>query len=204
MSPRIWLSLLLLAGCSSPVPSHCAADTSCPTGQVCVAGACVTACAADKDCRNGRVCRAGRCADPVVDGGSDGATPDLASASDLASPDLTAVPSSAACFMGWQGLAGACPAPQISSAYYANSGCANTAGMFFVGSYFEYNGPDSNGGDDGPTTEGTINYVNVSRWNMLTDTMMCVTICPSCGQAGDVYLRNPDGKTSNTVTIAFH
>lgn len=232
-SARALLLVAAAAACGPAPVQHppCAADTSCVTGSVCVDGACVPGCAADKDCRDGRLCVNGRCAD-AVDAATpfDAAHPDDASAIadlavadstpapdlaavdlaspdllalDLARPDLTAVPSDSACYSGWRSLNGTCPAPVITAAYYSNSGCVGTAGMFFEGDYFEYSGPDSAGGDDGPTTGGTINYTNVTRWNMLSATAMCVTICPSCGHTGDVYVTNPDGKRSNTVTMGF-
>ncbi len=141
-----------------------------------------------------------------------GGDPDLAaSAADLAmpSPDLSPppdlappIPSEAECFTEWKAR-GNCPAPQITESYLGNN-CAGTTGVFVVGRYFQ-------SGNKFWTTNGFMPYgpysldTKLSRdtWNYLTPRVMCITTNNDAtywtGFA--IQVRNPDGKTSNSVTV---
>lgn len=118
-----------------------------------------------------------------------------------ASSDSALGPSAAVCLEGWAGYAGTCPAPQITSSYVA-SGCVGTTGWFVVGSNFQVEQRNTGTADDGPQSIGANG--DQKMWNVITTTQLCVTISAAAKAAWvghTVYVKNPDGKTSNAVIV---
>ena len=210
--------LVLIASCWLAPTTGCSTSSSrSPAG-----------CVKDTDCKGARICVFGACVDPagqpdlasidsgardltalLVDGsGVDRSAPpvDLAVAVDsFAAPDLSATPSASDCFMGWRSLGGACPAPIVTASYYTGSQCAGTAGWVFEGDYFQFDQPDPYQPilSWGPTDHGSSAYGGRNLWNKLTASYACITICVGCGSTiigADLWLTNPDGKSSNHVT----
>ena len=143
-------------------------------------------------------------------GGSDFSTggADLSSGSvdlggnvDLArAPDLA--PSGTDCFFDWK-TRGTCGAPVITASYLSND-CDGTTGVFVVGTGFQSaNQFDVNNGflEHGPyAIPGKLNR---DTWNVVTPTMLCITTAsdPTYWSGFTMQIRNPDGQTSNSVTV---
>lgn len=78
-------------------------------------------------------------------------------------------------------------------------------GCFIEGQNFQFLRDNTGIADYGPKTLGPKG--NHQHWNLLTPTKLCVTIGQAfiAGYVGkEVALLNPDGKTSNCVTIENH
>ncbi len=148
-----------------------------------------------------------------LDGGSDASTgSDAAGDGNLlrdlgANADLALRPTSAQCFMGWPSLGGACAAPIITSAG-KTSDCDGTLGWEIVGGNFEFardnsaqhladTGPELWGDD--PGVMGKLS----DSWNVLTTTRLCITSSQTGPPASHVFVVNPDGQRSNTVSYKF-
>lgn len=117
------------------------------------------------------------------------------------STDGSLGPSAALCLEGWADYAGACPAPTISSSYVA-SGCAGTTGWFVIGSNFQVQQHNTGTADYGPQSFGANGDQKI--WNVITTGELCVTISATAKSAWvghTIYVKNPDGKTSNAVTV---
>ncbi len=115
--------------------------------------------------------------------------------------DAALGPSAAACLEGWADYAGTCPAPVITSSYVA-SGCAGTTGWFVNGSNFQVEQHNTGIADYGPQSIGANG--DQKSWNVITTTQLCVTVAASAKAAWvghTIYVKNPDGKTSNSVTV---
>ncbi|MFO0578838.1 MAG: hypothetical protein U1A78_32955 [Polyangia bacterium] len=145
--------------------------------------------------------------------GSDdaGAPADLAvrdlSMPDLLLPDLTlppdlAGPTAAECFERWRMYGGTCPAPVITQAWAATTGCSGgNPGLFIEGMNFQLEMRNMGIADYGPQClEGH----DQKHWNELTTTRLCVTMNATYALSFPgkrLSVRNPDGKVSNSVTI---
>ena len=154
-------------------------------------------------------------ATPLLDlsRGSDdaGALTDLAvrdlSLPDLAVLDLTlppdlAGPTAAECFERWRMYGGTCPAPVITQAWAATTGCSGSnPGLFIEGMNFQLEMHNMGIADYGPQClEGH----DQKHWNELTTTRLCVTMNATYALSFPgkrLSVRNPDGKVSNSVTI---
>jgi hypothetical protein len=116
-------------------------------------------------------------------------------------PPDSSVPTPAQCLDGWRSLD--CAAPIITNSYVSN-GCANTTGWFIDGYNFEHLGPSGpNTADYGPQSFGANG--NQSAWNVITPNRLCVTVAAGFSSAWvghTVYVKNPDGKSSNSVVVA--
>ena len=118
------------------------------------------------------------------------------------STDTAIGPSAAACLEGWASYAGTCPAPQITSSYVA-AGCSGTTGWFVLGSNFQVEQHNTGIADYGPQSFGANGDQKI--WNVITTGQLCVTISAASKAAWvghTIYVKNPDGKTSNAVTVA--
>lgn len=136
------------------------------------------------------------------------ATADLATSADAAQPpdltppaDLTPGPTADQCLEGWRMYGGACPAPEITSSYVA-TGCVGTSGWFIDGKNFQLEQRNTGIADYGPQSFGANG--NQKHWNVITTTRLCVTISAGAKSAWvghTIYVKNPDGKTSNSVVV---
>jgi hypothetical protein len=131
--------------------------------------------------------------------GADAATGDGASTTvpEAAPPGPTAQQ----CLEGWQGYAGACPAPIIASSYVGN-GCVGTTGWFIEGQNFQLEQHNVGIADYGPQSFGANG--NQKHWNVISTTMLCVTVYAgykSSWVGHTIHVVNPDGKSSNSVVV---
>jgi hypothetical protein len=116
-------------------------------------------------------------------------------------PPPATAPTPAQCLEGWSTLNGQCAAPTITSSYVAN-GCVGTTGWFVEGNNFELERHNVGIADDGPQSFGANG--NQKHWNVITPTKLCVTVSATfksvwVGQT--IYVKNPDGKASNSVVV---
>lgn len=110
---------------------------------------------------------------------------------------------SLACFDEWKTL-GHCPAPVVTAAYLTDDCEGTTSGVFVVGSGFESSNTYAEGvgvRPNGPSFVG--GGATRTAWNVLTPTYACVTTSADPGTWANfpLTLTNPDGRTSNTVTV---
>jgi hypothetical protein len=115
--------------------------------------------------------------------------------------DAAGGPSAAACLDGWADYAGTCPAPTITSSYVGN-GCVGTTGWFVLGTNFQLEQHNTGIADYGPQSFGANG--DQKSWNVITTTELCVTVAASAASAWvghTIYVKNPDGKSSNAVTV---
>ena len=122
---------------------------------------------------------------------------DAATAPDLAVPGPTA----AQCLEGWRTYGGTCPAPTITESYVGN-GCVGTTGWFIEGTNFQLEMHNTGIADYGPQSFGANG--NQKNWNVITPTKLCVTVFAgykSTWVGHTIYVKNPDGKMSNSVVV---
>jgi hypothetical protein len=108
------------------------------------------------------------------------------------------------CFTDWQ-TRGTCGPPVLTAAYLSDD-CEGTTGVFVVGHGFEssnlFESPNDFGQPLGPKWISTPQKAG-DLWNVLTPTYACLTTSsdPSYWSGFTLQLQNPDGQTSNTVTV---
>jgi hypothetical protein len=113
-------------------------------------------------------------------GGDAGAVPIDLAVRDLAVLDLTlppdlAGPTAAECFERWRMYGGTCPAPVITQAWAATTGCSagNHPGLFIEGMNFRLEMRNMGIADYGPQAQEGFDQ---RHWNELTTTRLCVTM----------------------------
>ena len=82
------------------------------------------------------------------------------------------------------------------------SGCVGTTGWFVMGSNFQVAQHNSGIADYGPQSIGANG--DQRSWNVITTGELCVTISAAAKAAWvahTIYVKNPDGKTSNSVIV---
>lgn len=129
-----------------------------------------------------------------------------AAAADLLVADLLVVdlagPTAAMCYEGWRMYGGSCPAPIITSAWAATTGCVGAnPGLFIEGMNFQLEKRNTGIADYGPQAQEGFDQ---KHWNELTTTRLCVTMSSSYALSFPgkrLSVKNPDGKVSNSVTI---
>ncbi len=136
------------------------------------------------------------------DMGAADAGPDDLGTPDAGPEDMGSPVSPAECFEGWATLpAGTCAAPIIDESW-VGEGCVGTDGWFISGANFQLRERRTGVADRGPQSIGVNG--DQSHWNVIEPNLLCVTIYRGYADtwAGhDVYVVNPDGQSSNTVTI---
>lgn len=110
-------------------------------------------------------------------------------------------PTPAQCLEGWPSLNGRCAAPAITASYVGN-GCVGTTGWFIEGSNFELERHNVGIADYGPQSFGANG--DQKHWNVITPNLLCVAVYAgykSSWVGHTIYVKNPDGKTSNSVVV---
>jgi hypothetical protein len=92
----------------------------------------------------------------------------------------------------------------VITAAFLSDDCDATTGVFVVGHGFESaNLYSFTGLPRGPAPFSNPAHLTGDGWNVLTETYMCTTTSadPSYWSGFTLYVKNPDGQTSNTVTV---